>query len=504
MIRFKDDPSLKFKTVVSVNGITEYRKNCRKIKDKYYIIGEDCIEIDEKWHVKNSKLITYDYETNEWILIKSRPLVYGVVDFKTPGTPVFGYFTENKYNNLWVYISNYGSVKALNEAVLVKNGYLENLSDGVWKCKKGLTSTEIAKLSLIESRKVYKEKGYNIEDNKEEFTDKTKTYNDFPIKISAGAMRYGKMLGNTSFGLEIETSTGYIPDNIQNRTGVIICRDGSIDNAEFVTIPLRGAKGLMNIKYLSSELCKRTMADIKCSFHIHLGTLPDNRLFVTSLYALGIRIQDELFTMFPYYKTDWKGIKKKDYNQKLRKLGTGLLSKSMTKVQFEQYVDEAYYRLFTFLNDGIAPDDRFNRRTHHHHRTAKWERAQRYYWLNFMNFFFSDRKTAEFRLHQATLNGQKMINWLFICNAVVRYAEKYAKDILSSTTPISLNTVLDYYANTFKTKDGKFLSEYLKAYVQDRKDYFLKDYKKGDYVSSKELDDDKTFKFEYQGVSWFI
>jgi hypothetical protein len=97
-----------------------------------------------------------------------------------------------------------------------------------------------------------------------------------------------------------------------------------------------------------------------------------------------------------------------------------------------------------------------------------------------------------------------MILWLYICNAIVKYAEVHAKEILSSNAPISLDEVLNYYKSTFRTKEASFLSNYLKAYVKDRKDYFLKDQKRGDYVSEKEMADDKTFVFKYEGIDWFF
>lgn len=504
MTRFQDNPNLKLKVVTTVTGAREYRRNCRNIKSKFYVMNEDCFEVEGKWYVKTSKLITFDYETKVYVLAKKQPLVYGVVDFKSGGSPVFGYFTQNKYNNLWVNIANYGPVVAINESVLIDGGFAENISDGVWQYKKGLGISALARLNKIESKKVYTNKGYNIEDNAEEFKEKIEAFEKYPLKITPAALRYGKMLGDTSFGGEIETSMGYLPEHLQYRTGVVICRDGSIENAEYVTVPMRGAKGISNIKYLAQELAKRTTTDIKCSLHFHLGTLPKDRLFIVALYALAIRIQDEIFTMFPYYKTEWKGIKKQNYNQKIRKLGTEVMKPNLSKEEYTKYVDEAYYRIFTFLNDGVTPDDRFNRTNHRHNQTAKWNRKQRYYWLNFMNLFFSERYTAEFRLHHCTLNGQKMILWLFICNAIVRYAEKNPTSILSSSDPIKLDTVLDYYATTFKNKDAIFLSNYLKAYVQNRKEYFLADFKKDDYTSPREMRDDKTFRFEYEGVDWFF
>lgn len=499
MIRYKENPKLKLQTIKTVTGETEYRKNCRKIKDKYYVENEQCFRIDGKWYAYTSKLITFDYERGVHVLIKDTPLVYGVVGFKKDGVPEFGYFTENKYTNILVNITSYGAVKCFSEDTLVKGGYVENLSDGLWLNKRDLSPNAIAKLTQIHGKKVYRDKGYNIEDNADEFKEKVASFAAYPIKITAAAMRMGRLLGNTTFGCEIETAMGYIPDHIQHRTGTIICRDGSIDNAEYVTVPMSGAKGLVNLKNLSEELSKRTTVDIKCSFHIHFGTLPTDRLFIVSLYALAMRIQDEIFSMFPGYKTDWKNFKKKDYCQKVRKLGIGALKPDYDKDEYEAYVNDAYYRIHKFLNDGHEPDDRFNRNNHQHIRTAKWERAGRYYWLNFMNMFFSDRKTMEFRLHHATTNGQKMINWLFICNAILKYAEKHPREILSNGEPITLDRIVNYYADHFKTKEANGLSIYLKAYIADRKAYFLKDRKNGDLESKKETADDKTFTYPYNG-----
>jgi Putative amidoligase enzyme. len=501
MTLYSDNPRLKLKTVITVRNTTEYRRNCRKLRDRYYVENIDCFEINKRWYAKTSKLITFDYERKEWVLIKTNKLYYGIVGFESDNTAKFGYFTENKYNNVFVHVGNYGTVKALSAEILERCGYIEHISTGIFHYKKSLTPAKLSKMSAIEGRKVYREQGYNIEDNATEFREKIEAYENYPIKISHAAAKYGKMLGVTTFGCEIETSMGWLPEHIQNRTGVVICRDGSIDNAEYVTVPLQGAKGLENLKYLFHELRKRTLTDIKCSLHFHLGTIPTDRLFIVSLYALSVRIQDELFKMFPFYKTEPQGIKKKNYNQKLRKLGTTTLSPNATKEQFTRYVDEAYYRIFTFLNDGNPPDDRWNRNNHQHNHRHKWERSSRYFWNNLMNMFFSERNTAEFRIHQGTLNTQKVINWLFICNAIVKYAEKNSKNILSGSSHISLKQVLNYYGENFKTKDAIFLSDYLNAYVAERKDYFLSDYKAEDFISGQEQADDKTYEFEYKGTS---
>jgi hypothetical protein len=191
--RYKDNPRLKAKTVKTINGITEYRRNCRKIRDNYYIKDEDCVEVGGKWYAKTSKLITYDHGQGKYILLKDAPLVYGVVDIKDDGAPVLGYFTENKYNNVLVNVERYGAIRALDEETLKKKNCIENVSDGIWHVKRNLSPSHITAFGRITSKKVFREKGYNIEDNADEMKQKVELFARYPMKISAAAMRYAKM-----------------------------------------------------------------------------------------------------------------------------------------------------------------------------------------------------------------------------------------------------------------------------------------------------------------------
>ena len=119
-----------------------------------------------------------------------------------------------------------------------------------------------------------------------------------------------------------------------------------------------------------------------------------------------------------------------------------------------------------------------------------------------MNMIFSERNTVEFRLHTPTTNPQKMINWLFICNAIVKYAETNSKEILTTKRQITLKDVLSYYTTAFKNdKNAEFLVEYLMAYISERQKRFQKDYDRGDYVSQWEMDEDKSYRFSYGGVT---
>jgi len=518
MLSHSEDSTLPNKVVTLFNGSLEYRANCKKIKNNFYVINKHCFEVDGKWYREESGLVSKDYETEKWFLNDSpHRRIKALVDFKD-GEPVIGWITENPYNNVLAKTkpSSFDRVPllyALNSDILSENGYIEDISSGVWSSKKDLSLDSIRKHNIITNSVNYTEKGYNIEDNYNEAALKKKYYDEYDLPLTKDVRRYSKFLNDVTFGLELECSHGFIPDNLQNRMNLVVCRDGSLNDErgrpgpEFVTNPLRGAKGLQNIVNISNELKKRTLISTKCSLHIHLGNLPTSRLFLISLYVLSYKIQDEVYKMFPYYKTDYNAAnKEKDYCQKLKKMNMGKLSPSADKEEYEKYINDNYTKLFYWLSQnhngsGYNPGQDCNRKQHCHPVAQKWQRKNRYYWVNLMNTLFSTRNTVEFRLHTPTVNSQKIINWLFIVNAIARYAVLNSREILTSSKKITLSSVLNYYKDTFRIPQAEFLSEYLKAYVDERTEAFQKDYIKGDYLSSWELEGDKTYEFKHKNIS---
>ena len=74
-----------------------------------------------------------------------------------------------------------------------------------------------------------------------------------------------------TFGLEFETSGGYIPEHELFNLGLIPLRDGSIRGLEYSTIVLQGQQGLNSLYEMIKCLQKYTIFDKECSLHIHLG-----------------------------------------------------------------------------------------------------------------------------------------------------------------------------------------------------------------------------------------
>ncbi len=506
MTSYKENPGLPMTVVDTIGGEKEYRKNCRSVKGNYYIKDKDIYFIEEEntWYFKKSTKVDYDWEKNCVYLKGTKLLTTGVVGFDSDGKPVIGLFTENPYNNCKVQLPNSATYPAISPDVLITNNYFEDVASNKFYSVSAVSRSDMSAMQKIRPSKTYTNKGYNIEDNKEEFERKKILYRDYNMKIGEDAKTYGKFLTDITYGAELECSVGACPDFVQNRHGLVSCRDGSLEGGpEWVTVPMSGAKGIQNLIELGKELRKRNEIDIRCAYHIHIGNLPTERVYLVALYMLSYTIQDEVFKMFPGYKLQPEGIKRKNYCQKLKKMSIYSL-KDSTKEGYDQFVNSVYEKIYEFLSDGHAADLSVNRRQQRHPIEAKFNRSSRYFWQNFQNLLFSPRVTTEMRMSSPTLNPQRLINWLMISNAIVKYAEYNMKKIIMGER-ITFKDVLNVYKDHWKgDKDASFLSSYLTGYYDERCAAFKKDLDKGDLISDWEIKADSSYKFTYEGKSLFL
>lgn len=496
MVLFKDDPNLKKKKIKTKSGVIEYVKNCKKIDGEYHIINRECISIGGKWYSLSNPCVLRDFETGEYFLdtLRGRRM-WGVVDIVND-RPVYGFFTPQLAKNVkFIDDSQLAMVTAIGDGIFKKSqNFIENLSEGVWYRYDAITSDIVKKNTSIVNVYDWTVKKYNIEDNANELGHKTRTYNEYPHPINSAHEAYGKYL-KYSFGYEFEVNQGFVPDYLQYRHGIVICRDGSINGGmEAVTIPLAGVKGFCSLAELCEAQKNRVTLDIHCSTHLHLGGYSQEKYKIIALYLLCLRIQSEIFQMLPPYKKHWEGFKKKNYCKELD--GLGIIRPITTdKMSFDKYIERAYGQIFSFLAD-------FKQEIHNHmngdkHPSGdKWNIENRKTWANFINMFFSNRKTIEFRALQATFNPVKVVNWLFICNAILMYADAYTNDILTTNRKISLNEILNIYSKTYpEDKDAEFLSHYLIQYVNSRKSEFADSFKKKDFACQWDLDGDSKYDF---------
>lgn len=231
-----------------------------------------------------------------------------------------------------------------------------------------------------------------------------------------------------TFGMEFETSGGYVPEPLCYRYGLIPLRDGSIRGIEYSTIVLDNGNGLSLLKEQIALLKEYTQFDKDCSLHMHLGGYPIEPVHIFVLDVLGNIIQDSLEQYLPQWTFTSENYKSshKNYCRKLQKFNT-------------------FHDLYHVASNGINymgslqqphPND--------NNRTSKWNISVRYVWQNIVNMmFYRGCKTVEYRFLRPTYNFNKIINWLFIFNGILQFAETVSKSLLKKYKDNAI-TLVDY------------------------------------------------------------
>lgn len=213
-----------------------------------------------------------------------------------------------------------------------------------------------------------------------------------------------------TFGLEFETAGGYLPQHKLYELGLIPLRDGSISGIEFTTVVLQGNMGLNLLKQQIEALDACTIFDKDCSLHIHFGNfklsgnvlLAVNNLFRNSDIS---QFLPELTFSTHLYKTN-EDKNYCEFNDRFR--------------SFEEMYGILVGRNFYGDLKQPHPKDIAG--------TRKWNIRTRYKAVNFINALCYDGpKTIEYRMLRPTYNFNKILGWLFIYGAIIKFAEQNDK-----------------------------------------------------------------------------
>jgi hypothetical protein len=267
-------------------------------------------------------------------------------------------------------------------------------------------------------------------------------------------MTYVKMLGKKyTWGVEIETSSGYLPEYLDDmlvydavHDGSLRDEEGNVYGGEYVTGVLRGDLGLQQLKLLCNELSKRCMINKKCGVHVHIGGATFNKESVILMFYLYKKMESAIFGMLPESRRN------NEYCRKLPELGINI---DLIKSNREYYIDLYYSNIMRYLSSGYELNHSVNKKKDHpkgfkcgyDHNTA------RYCWVNFIPAVFNTRKnqiyTIEFRPHSASTSYNKIKNWLFICIALIDVVENHKNEIYKNPN-ITLNEIIRLvYPNNF-------------------------------------------------------
>lgn len=524
------------------------KTKARKIKgeggvSQYYEIGVSCILMsDGQWYRTNTGKILFDHSHNKWVHQSEfkglRGIVKGgengafsnladiVVILDKVSKPTR---TQSMELSTGQVISEESLAKGwthrtcINTEVALSLGYIEAISDGKFYKKDDITPVELKRFNTPTTPQNERNNVYSLDDDKEYRAHLEAAYDGNEIKVNRDLEIIARRYIPFSYGLEIETQVGFIPTRVRERLGFRTCRDGSLDGGlEFVSIPMEGGKGLQVVKRICDELTARTTISNKCSVHVHFGDVRKDRLYIVSYWHLLTKIQDEFRHYFPYSRTNSIREDGKVYAALLPDLELDL--KNILSIKgddaFKNKVTTEFTKIYSWLNSGHPPgevfDEQFIKDTReslikgktqkqycyrvkkfnyttklprHAIQGHKWQRPTRYLFCNFLNLFFAHSNTLEMRIHEATTNFDKILHYMLLCVAILKYAEKFS--LVFSTNKTTIKEILeDYYP--------KELSSQLLEYYEGRKETFCNStggFKSGWKVLEEKLfNDDKNYK----------
>ena len=482
------------KKVITIKGEELPISQCRKFNKLYYKLGDiniqnsgDCYLINGKCYREETGLIVYNYSIKEYVILNDN-LLKGVVDV-ADGNLIIGYFNNNtKYSKItdkngkshWLYnVEIFNNNKEYRECLSTGNFYhISTLQ--AWKFNKIEFPNKNYKYSLP-----YDSKGI-IENN-------LKNYNEnYNPEISQNIKNYAPLLENLSFGLEFETTKGHIPDRVLNQYGLIPLRDGSISGIEYVTVPMEGEKGLQCTADILKELKKRTSySDETCSLHLHLGNIPRTKEFILAFFKVGMKIQDEMFQMFPLYKKYNYHIKNKNYSAPLP---TFEILSQLDPIIDSRNIDENFGILYKYLSMGqdfkSVGNNLENVLSHpaDPNGNQKWLVKCRYFLYNLVPLIFGNKQTIEFRIHTPTYDVNKILPFIFMNSLIVNFVIRNQKLILNRKNFINSYGLLDILymqIDQYDIPNRNTFKDLMYSYIEVRKNYCERQILKGNILGTE-------------------
>lgn len=239
-------------------------------------------------------------------------------------------------------------------------------------------------------------------------------FNDRQRLDTETRFKYSKYIPFT-FGLEFETSSGYIPQHICFKDGLIPLRDGSISGVEYSSIVLKGDYGLSLLCQEIKTLKKYTLFDKECSLHMHIGGFPLTTHLIFVMHVVFAIFQNELLKYCPLWTFE---------SGRYKRTGKNYCKQIPIFKNFNQFYEFIAGKHF----DGSI----YNPHPYDEDRKQKWHINSRYFACNFVNLMcYESPKTIEFRFLRPTYNFYEIETWLYVFSALIHFSIKIAKECRS-------------------------------------------------------------------------
>lgn len=473
-------------------GVQVARAKCRLIDKVYHEVGVDCAKIGARYHKIDNK-ICFNVETQEYE-IRTQKHVYGVV------------IQKNRKVSWGAFILGKDAIKIATDNLFMapnpEQALELNGTKQFYYCNSELRfNLMFPNYGIEQGKEIYKDFGNRLVKIKTDglpyqaldsaaFSVYVKKNREFMGKLMDDTINgYGALL-KYSIGCEYETTAGVLTDSLCEKLGVIKLRDGSLQDKEtglcgleYSTVPMENSIALLSNIIIPTVLSKRHSYDMTCSFHTHLGGYPLDKKKIVSLYLLMTRLQGEIDEIIPPYRKTPDFIEKvfmkegKNYCAPIPSLRISA-SRLGSKEDSEDTIADAFDKIFSFYGDGATPLKDWSRTPQNHPNNHKWNQKARYSILNLVPLFFGKSRTVEFRQMTATLSPVKIISWIYLCNAILEFAERNTESVLSREK-IDIDDVLRIYNE--KGPYGKEMYQFLSSFFTARKglfeNYYLKHHK---------------------------
>jgi hypothetical protein len=364
------------KLVKDYKGDLISKTKARKILGKFYLEGVSCFRMkDDQWYrITSTDKIIFDHAVNEYVLRSDGKIGEGIIN--TTGEKGFFSFGYNEVS-LKKKRDSINGKKAfiedgmcLNETIALKLGYVECLGDGCFYKKSDITKEDETWMNKKTIPNHERAKSYNLEADPEKKKRLIEQYESLVVKPDLSSKTIAKMIGNFTFGVEAEVINGFLPSRVRNPLGIKALKDGSLrhengEGIEYVSMPMKGAKGVAVLRMFFDQLSKRCEVNNYCSVHIHFGNVRKDKLYVLSLYSLVSKIQGEVSKFFPYSRLNSIKGDGKIYCKMLENLGINYskILESKDEDQFNKIVLTEFNKIYGWLNNGKLLGEEYAERT---------------------------------------------------------------------------------------------------------------------------------------------
>ena len=446
----------------------------RKIKNlknefAYYKIGiidiknsGDCYQINGIYYTNEKGRIVWDEYLNKYVL---KTTVYeGIINCYYNR----GYFSKTVPNLAIVFLKNTPVSEYCMSTEIAEKLGLINGHQNLFYNPEYYTYEQILPRKII-NQEYKKSLDYNF---KKYIPECIKSFENFKIikndYIENVYNQLKHVLDYHSFGIEIETIVGMIPEHIYLNLGVRPVRDGSITGLEYVTIPLNSKKGLYAFIEIIKVINKYTSSDYTCSMHIHVGNVPRTMEFIVAMFKTMYYLQNNIYSLFPTYKQNNCDIKRQCYTESLNSyLMTSLnydcdtvekIEKDYAKIIYELSGKHPEYKNFVNLEDIVShPYDLSE--------NSKWNVKERYKILNIIPLIFTNKQTIEYRIFTVPDTIEKAIFFLTLSLATTNYVVNHIKNInitSNNLKNLNLNNIFDHVLNkSSEQKEHLYIREYV-------------------------------------------